>query len=197
MLGSFEQGLIIFFAVVLVPLAPAWILYRHLPSKAAVGGPFQGLSLKLGGAVAGYFLIALFGASVLIHYVSPKQADPKRSVTLRGTTVLEGIHSEDELDARLLNILLRPTDVNKESIELEHGTVISWSVRVPAPADEDGVPHFLYKEIVLEYPRYFSEVVSIEDFELVDKSSDHKLPSPVLMNVKPKEVESVAMEGKR
>jgi phosphotransferase system glucose/maltose/N-acetylglucosamine-specific IIC component len=49
--------------IILLPLVPAYLLFRALPSNANVSGPMQGLQIKLGGAFAGYFalLILIFG----------------------------------------------------------------------------------------------------------------------------------------
>jgi len=55
-------------ALLLVPLVPAYILYRNLPSETKVSGPFKGLNLQLTGAFAGYFVLVLFGSG-LFHYL--------------------------------------------------------------------------------------------------------------------------------
>lgn len=53
-----SPGNLLFLAVaVLLPLVPAYILYRVLPAESQVEGPWQGLRIKLGGAFAGYFLV--------------------------------------------------------------------------------------------------------------------------------------------
>ena len=44
---------------ILLPLVPAFLLFKLLPASADVSGPWQGLQLKLGGAFAGYFLLVL------------------------------------------------------------------------------------------------------------------------------------------
>lgn len=43
----------------LLPLVPAYVLFKALHSKAEVGGPFKGLTVKLGGAFAAYFVVFL------------------------------------------------------------------------------------------------------------------------------------------
>lgn len=45
--------------VLLIPLLPAFILYKFLPSKTAVKGPFKGLTINLTGAFGGYFLLVI------------------------------------------------------------------------------------------------------------------------------------------
>ncbi len=51
--------MILVFTTILVPLIPAYIIYRFLPSKTIVSGPFQGLNVQLSGAFGGYFLLVL------------------------------------------------------------------------------------------------------------------------------------------
>ena len=41
----------------LLPLVPAYLLFRALPSQAEISGPFKGMTVKLGGAFAAYFLV--------------------------------------------------------------------------------------------------------------------------------------------
>ena len=43
----------------ILPILPAYLFFKVIPSTANVAGPFKGLELKLGGAFAGWFLIFL------------------------------------------------------------------------------------------------------------------------------------------
>ena len=43
--------------VILLPMVPAYVLFKALPGSADVSGPLQGLNIKLGGAFAGYFAL--------------------------------------------------------------------------------------------------------------------------------------------
>lgn len=45
--------------IVLLPMIPAIAIFKLLPSRAAVKGPFQGLKINLGGAFAAYFVLFL------------------------------------------------------------------------------------------------------------------------------------------
>jgi hypothetical protein len=55
-------------AILFLPVIPAYVLYKFLPaSDTDVSGPYKGLSLKLKGAFAGYFLLVLVG--VALQYV--------------------------------------------------------------------------------------------------------------------------------
>ncbi len=64
-------------AVVLVPLIPAFLLYKYLPhGRTEVGGPFKGLDIKLSGAFAGYFLVVLIVISFLVFLMRTRPAPP-------------------------------------------------------------------------------------------------------------------------
>jgi hypothetical protein len=54
------SGLLTLASVILLPVIPAYFLFKALPASADVSGPFQGLQFKLGGAFAGYFLLFVF-----------------------------------------------------------------------------------------------------------------------------------------
>ena len=56
---DFWQLLVVILVVVLVPVGPAYLLYRTLPANARVSGPLKGLNLNLEGAFAGYFSLFL------------------------------------------------------------------------------------------------------------------------------------------
>jgi hypothetical protein len=45
--------------LILLPLIPAFILFKLLPSTAVVGGPLQGLKLNLSGAFGAYFALVV------------------------------------------------------------------------------------------------------------------------------------------
>ena len=61
-------------AVLLLPLIPAFLLYKFLPSKTSVAGPFKGLNLKLTGAFGGYFLLVLTAIGVFFPLLKNDQA---------------------------------------------------------------------------------------------------------------------------
>lgn len=58
--------------VLIIPLIPAFILYKFLPSKTMVNGPFKGLNLNLTGAFGGYFLLVLISIA-FTHFVLTNQ----------------------------------------------------------------------------------------------------------------------------
>jgi hypothetical protein len=54
--------------VVLLPIIPAYILYKTLPSRTKVSGPFKGLNIQLTGAFGGYFIVAFLTGSFITSY---------------------------------------------------------------------------------------------------------------------------------
>ena len=66
------MSLLIVVLVILLPILPAFLLFRALPSKAMVSGPLQGFKVNLGGAFAGYFaVVVLLIASHTILFPPP------------------------------------------------------------------------------------------------------------------------------
>lgn len=61
--------------ILLLPIIPAFVLFRFLPSTADVHGPFRGLTIKLGGAFAGYFVTVLLSWQVAKSMVEPSWSD--------------------------------------------------------------------------------------------------------------------------
>lgn len=57
---------------ILLPLGPAFVLYKLLPSTAKVEGPFKGLNLQLSGAFGGYFMLTLMVFGFLASRPLPK-----------------------------------------------------------------------------------------------------------------------------
>src|SRR5258708_14853061 len=60
-------------AVLLLPLIPAFLLYKFLPSRTSVGGPFKGLNIKLTGAFGGYFLLVITAIGVFFPLLKNEQ----------------------------------------------------------------------------------------------------------------------------
>jgi hypothetical protein len=62
--------------ILLLPLLPAFVLFRFLPSSSDVQGPFKGLTVQIGGAFAGYFLTVLLSWQVAV----PSWPQPGRTI---------------------------------------------------------------------------------------------------------------------
>ncbi|RXK58554.1 hypothetical protein ESA94_18150 [Lacibacter luteus] len=72
----------------LLPIIPAFLFFKLLPERAAVGGPFRGLKINLSGAFAGYFL--LFITAIPFMYTLIKCKGSMYEVwTIKGTVLQE------------------------------------------------------------------------------------------------------------
>ncbi len=56
---SIPSNIVVLLIVILVPIIPAYLLFKFLPSTAVADGPLQGLKINLTGGFGGYFLIFL------------------------------------------------------------------------------------------------------------------------------------------
>ena len=85
-------------AILLLPVIPAYILYKFLPvSDTDVSGPYQGLSLKLKGAFAGYFLLVIVGLVLQYAIMNNKQQKTIESLTRAGQqkdTIIHKLQSD-------------------------------------------------------------------------------------------------------
>jgi hypothetical protein len=57
----------------ILPVIPAFILFRFLPSKAIASGPFHGLRVDLGGAFGGYFLLFITLIPLMFRLIKAKE----------------------------------------------------------------------------------------------------------------------------
>src|SRR5450432_330204 len=73
-MGATYTFLYVLAAVLLLPLIPAFLLYKFLPSRTNVSGPFKGLNLKLTGAFGGYFLLVLTAVGVFFPLLKNEQS---------------------------------------------------------------------------------------------------------------------------
>ena len=68
-----DPALVYLTMLVLLPLVPAFVLFKTLPAEASAEGPFKGLKIKLSGGFAGYFLVLL----LLARLLPPAEPGPK------------------------------------------------------------------------------------------------------------------------
>ena len=68
-MGTTNTFLYVLAAVLLLPLIPAFLLYKFLPSRTSVSGPFKGLNLKLTGAFGGYFLLVITSIGIFFSAI--------------------------------------------------------------------------------------------------------------------------------
>lgn len=93
---------------ILVPLAPAYLLYKTLPSSAEVNGPYKGLVIRLSGAFGGYFLLTLLAFGFLTSRPQPTKSHEVWQV--RGKINCE--HADTPINPKQLSMTMLPPNVN-------------------------------------------------------------------------------------
>ncbi len=123
-------------AILLLPIIPAFILYKFLPVKDKFGadevggeaagiGPVKGLSWKLKGAFAGYFLLVMVGLALQYFVMNSKQQ--KQIDTLTQSLKLSG--------DSILNL--------KSQVLASANPVIDWTVKgLISPAEKEDTKFF-------------------------------------------------------
>lgn len=154
------EVLAIIAGLALIPLLPAYVLYRGLPADAHVEGPFHGLQIKLAGAFAGYFVLVL-ALAIFISQFGPKPSDYPRYVeyNLRGRIELGELNGV-ALNPRLLQFFLHPRFSRIEGpIE---GNKFIWLSKIPVKANYAGNITLPYQSIIIEYPGYFASNIDLK-----------------------------------
>ena len=132
--------------VVLVPIAPAFLLYKFLPAgKTNVKGPFRGLDVKLSGAFAGYFLVLVLASSLVVFLIQkrpqPLPVYQYEVYTVRGKIDLKS-GNQEPLDYKQLSFALEPSQQQVFS----DGT---FALEIPVKPDQSGQLNF--PTLTLEY----------------------------------------------
>lgn len=143
-----SSGIALFFViVVLLPLVPAFILYRLLPSQADVEGPWQGLKIKLTGAFGGYFLLVvtlLFTSATLPTY---------DVWTVQGRLLLSD-QPAGVFDENTVRFTVKPPGLTVQP----DGAFRLTLFRVPAPSGHPELP-----TVIVEVPGYLPAGLDLED----------------------------------
>jgi len=133
--------------VVLVPLIPAFLLYKFLPhGRTEVGGPFKGLDIKLSGAFAGYFLVVLIVTSLVVFLIKTKPVVPcpvcptppatqYEVYTVTGKVDLEGDSKSPKIDSAQLTFSILPPE---RTVKPDG----SFSLQIPVRPGQNGEPEF-------------------------------------------------------
>jgi hypothetical protein len=115
--------------ILLLPLIPALIIYKFLPvgkpEDTDISGPFSGLSLKLKGAFASYFLLVVVG--LVLQYAIMNSTQGKTIAEMRNK-----LAQKDTLITQLNNQLAATAN-----------PVIDWHVKgLVQPATAEGTRYF-------------------------------------------------------
>jgi len=146
-------------AVVLIPLLPAFVLYRFLPSKTTARGPFQGLDIKLSGSFAGYFLVLLMVTSFVIFLIkrrSPETPPPRYQYEVY--TVLGKVELSDESQVRPDYSGIKLSLAPPQFLNTPDG---SFSFQIPVRPDQIGQPDFPSLLVTHQDNRYETKTVPL------------------------------------
>ncbi|HEX8844149.1 MAG TPA: hypothetical protein VF791_05875 [Pyrinomonadaceae bacterium] len=152
------EDLLYIAVAVLVPLIPAYILYRTLPAQASLGGPFKGLNLQLSGAFAGYFVLVLvvFG----FVYSRPRQCPavtpcPPPDVLKSTVYNVEGqIAVGGQMNVKEIALSLQPPERTVES----NG---HFAFDIPVKPGQAGESEYL--SLLINYPEYEQETIDLRE----------------------------------
>ncbi|HUC82924.1 MAG TPA: hypothetical protein VMR70_18595 [Flavisolibacter sp.] len=111
--------------ILLLPLIPAFLIYKFLPaSDTDVSGPYQGLSLKLKGAFAGYFLLVV--VALVLQYAVMNNKQEKQIETLAREAA-----QKDTTIAQLRSDLLASAN-----------PVVDWKIKGAVTPQKEGTRFF-------------------------------------------------------
>lgn len=99
-MASLSPNVVALLIIILVPIVPSYLLFRLLPEKAVVTGPFKGLRIDLSGAFGGYFLIFL----VLIGVRGSFQSTAYQKWVVTGQIVFPDTSSNRYIDPRYVTL---------------------------------------------------------------------------------------------
>ena len=168
-----SNNLIILSALVFLPLIPAFLLFKLLPSTAVVKGPLAGMNVDLGGAFGGYVALTVF----LATFYTTKMTAPE-TWTVQGELAAAGAQ-DLPID---LTCKLKPP-----SLQIEDGR---FEFEVPVSASKKPL------NLVFEAKGYESAVVRVKgpdgeiqpggayDQKIYKSSQTIVLEKPVVMRKK-------------
>jgi hypothetical protein len=142
--------------LLMLPIVPAYILYKGLSSDAVVEGPFQGLTVRLSGAFAAYFVLVLLSGSLIYQYYQP---GPRfEELTVRGTVALAD--AVGPFEPNLLEVALVPP--TRTELFTGGNRRIQFSVKAPFGVRGDRLSTSSFAGIIMSYPGFESATALFE-----------------------------------
>jgi len=171
--------------VFLVPLIPAYIVYKLLPpSKTKVGGPFKGLKINLTGAFGGYFLLVLIALSLVFFFITP----PKPQLEV---WTLTGIIQTKSMDPNIADVSddFAGTEINTKPETFLVDSEGQFNIKVAViPDDIKGIRNLKGLEFIRD--GYYRRVLCLDTVERIvtkdEKTITFEKPI-VLMKLKEEE----------
>jgi len=98
-----EHSIVFLVFVIVLPLLPAYLLFKYLPAPGSVEGPLKGLNIRFSGAFAGYLVIFF---SLLL--AKPNDFTHYHTWTVRGHVEFQRAAGEEMPNVRDVVIRLLP-----------------------------------------------------------------------------------------
>ncbi|MCH8032849.1 MAG: hypothetical protein IH950_03690 [Bacteroidetes bacterium] len=131
-------------AIFLLPVIPAYVLYKTFPSNTIVKGPFKGLDINLSGAFAGYFLLVLIAVGMVIQAPS-EEPDHYEIWKINGNVGSRSVRISPftgdttiKIDASGINLEIRPAP-SEFKIDSDGGFEVNVLVK---PGHVEGIRDF-------------------------------------------------------
>lgn len=178
---------------VMLPLLPAYILFKTLPTDATVEGPWKGLRIKLSGGFGGYFLLVLLVFSYL--YWMDGQRNKQTEETRR---LKEELQRYKEIETRAYKVFtvrgkvgaedksyfenVEPFQIDKFPKTWAVSSNGSFEAYIPVRLKPDGTLD--PAQITIEYPPYSIASVDLDDNNQVTQNLANReitLKSPIIM----------------
>jgi hypothetical protein len=130
--------LLILVTLFLLPLIPAFLLYKFLPSKSTATGPFKGLNLKLSGAFAGYFILLLFASGITFPLMRNEQQKKIDELT-RELNAIKGGVQEWKMTGNVVSSIPEQTKIFFDGEHARFASTGDFDIRVYCDV-ENGQP---------------------------------------------------------
>ena len=158
---------------ILLPAAPAFLLFKAIPSSGNVTGRLQGLEFKLGGAFAGYFIVVVLILSQLSN-VKKIVLESDQVWTVEGRIVDEKGRGIEPLES---------TDVQLEPAQLAPERDGYFHVRF-ATSQMSAGNGFVFPKLYLSHKGYGLRSVMLDPPEKNASNHDQKSRDQDLQHIK-------------
>ncbi len=142
MATEFSAELVFLTALVILPLIPAVVLFKALPSKGQISGPFHGLNLKFSGAFTAYLILF-----ILLLQIRPRDFDHYHTWQVTGDVEFQRAPHDGRPDPTDIKVRLTPPDY----VVNPNGPGGKFSFDVPVPSKR-GSPAF--PRLYVDLPGY-------------------------------------------
>lgn len=148
---------------VLLPIVPAYVLYKALPSRATVSGPFKGLNIQLTGGFGGYFLVLL----VIVGLISLRQLPSRSEVwSVTGKVILKNSDPREKITQNDFSVQ-PPTNLLYPDGRFE--------IDVPVKLGQSDILEF--PKIVINHDGYMPQTIALGDQQPTFGAKPYKLKS--------------------